>query len=95
VKFARDRLPGARAARRVLPAVASAAMAAGIMAGTAGPATASGTGPAASTATSVMQPNRGCLPCDYRPECKTCAGACICDPVLSPVPPSQETRRAD
>src|SRR5258706_12103201 len=50
MRFVSDRPPGARAARRVLLAVTSAALAAGVMAGTASVATASLTGPAASTA---------------------------------------------
>jgi hypothetical protein len=45
-------------------------MAGGILAGTAGTATASSTGPAASTANRVMQPGFiefGCKPYEYRP----------------------------
>ena len=52
VRLASGRLPGAR----MLLAVTSTALAAGVMAGTASTATASATRPAARTATSVMQP---------------------------------------
>ena len=69
MKLACDRLPGARGARRVLLAVASAAMAAGVMAGPAGAAAGDVAGPAVSTATGVMQPAFGCGPNDPKPEC--------------------------
>lgn len=52
--------PAARAAGRVLLAVTSTALAAGIMAGTAGAATASVTRPAASTPTRVIAPSTSC-----------------------------------
>jgi hypothetical protein len=58
MRFASGRPPGARAARRVLLAVTSAALAAGVMAGTASMATASVTRPA----TSPGEPSPGAPP---------------------------------
>jgi hypothetical protein len=70
-----SRIPAARAAGRVLLAVTSTALAGGIMAGSAGAATASVTGPAARTATMVVesggcpQPGAGAI---KDPNCPTC-----------------------
>ena len=61
MRLASGRPRSARAAGRVLLAVASAAMAAGAMASTASAATASITRPAARTATMVAQ-SGGCQP---------------------------------
>jgi hypothetical protein len=69
VRLAADRHLKACAAGRVLFAVVSVAMAAGVMAGPAGAATASVTRPAAHTATVIPQFQGGCSSDSGNPEC--------------------------
>lgn len=57
MRLTSGQVPRKRATSRVLLAIASTALTAGFMAATAGPASASITKPAASTATGALQPN--------------------------------------